>query len=320
MKLQKIIVATAIALGFTASAQANDFPVKPIKIIVPWAPGGATDVIARVLGQRLSESVGQPVVIENKAGAGGNIGTGAFVQEASDGHSLLMGTSSTNAINPSLYKTLPFNPKADFSPIILVATVPNVLVVPTNSKFKSVDELVAFAKANPGKLTVGSAGNGSSQHIAGAMLLKSAGISLTHVPYKGSGPAAADLMAGHIDLMLDTGSMNHIKGGKLKALAIASNKRIDGLPEVPTFEELGYKDMNAAAWYALYASSKTPDAQAQKLNAELNKILKQPEVKQRLTDFGAIVNGGSTKELGDFTVSETARYKVLINEAKIAIE
>lgn len=320
MKLQKIMVATAIALGFTAAAHANDFPTKPIKINVPWAPGGATDIIARVLGQKLSESVGQPVIIENKAGAGGNIGTGSFVQEATDGHSLLMGTSSTNVINPSLYKKLPFNAKTDFSPVILVATVPNVLVVPTNSKFKSVDEMVAFAKANPGKLTVGSAGNGSSQHIAAAMLLKAAGIQLTHIPYKGSGPAAADLMAGHIDLMLDTGSMNHIKGGKLKALAIASSRRIDGLPDVPTFEELGYKGMNAAAWYALYASSKTPDAQTQKLNTQLNKILQQPEVKQRLADFGAIVNGGTTKNLGDYTVSETMRYKALIEDAHISIE
>lgn len=319
-QFKQLALAAALALGAHGLAQAQSFPTKPIKIVVPWAPGGATDVIARVLGQKLGERLGQPVIVENKAGAGGNIGTAAFIREAADGHTLLMGTSSTNAINPSLYKDLPFDPVKDFTPIMLVATVPNVLVVPANSRFNSVDELVKAAKAEPGKISYGSGGNGSSQHIAAAIFTKVTGSNLMHVPYKGSGPAAADLMAGHIALMFDTGSVGHIKGQKLKALAVASSQRVPALPDVKTFEELGYKGVQAAAWYGFYAPAKTPANVADRLNKELNAVLQDAEVKKRLNDYGAIVNGGAREEFARFTSAEIERYRKIIQDAKIAIE
>ena len=319
-QFKQLALAAALALGAHGLAQAQSFPTKPIKIVVPWAPGGATDVIARVLGQKLGERLGQPVIVENKAGAGGNIGTAAFIREAADGHTLLMGTSSTNAINPSLYKDLPFDPVKDFTPIMLVATVPNVLVVPAQSKFNSVDELVKAAKAEPGKISYGSGGNGSSQHIAAAIFTKVSGSNLMHVPYKGSGPAAADLMAGHIALMFDTGSVGHIKGQKLKALAVASSQRVPALPDVKTFEDLGYKGVQAAAWYGFYAPAKTPANVADRLNKELNAVLQDAEVKKRLNDYGAIVNGGAREEFARFTSAEIERYRKIIQDAKIAIE
>ncbi|MEF9999299.1 MAG: tripartite tricarboxylate transporter substrate binding protein [Comamonas sp.] len=319
-QFKPLALAAALALGAHGLAQAQNFPTKPIKIVVPWAPGGATDVIARVLGQKLGERLGQPVIVENKAGAGGNIGTAAFIREAADGHTLLMGTSSTNAINPSLYKDLPFDPVKDFTPIMLVATVPNVLVVPAHSRFNSVDELVKAAKAEPGKISYGSGGNGSSQHIAAAIFTKVTGSNLMHVPYKGSGPAAADLMAGHIALMFDTGSVGHIKGQKLKALAVASSQRVPALPDVKTFEELGYKGVQAAAWYGFYAPAKTPANVADRLNKELNAVLQDAEVKKRLNDYGAIVNGGAREEFARFTGAEIERYRKIIQDAKIAIE
>ena len=319
-KLKLLALGAALVLGANGMAWAQNFPTKPIKIVVPWAPGGATDVIARVIGQKLSERLGKPVIVENKAGAGGNIGTASFIKEVADGHTLLMGTSSTNAINPSLYKDLPFDPVKDFTPLMLVATVPNVLAVPISSKYQSVDDLVKAAKAEPGKIPYGSAGNGSSQHIAAAIFTKVAGINLMHVPYKGSGPAAGDLMAGHIELMLDTGSVGHIKGQKLKPLAVASSQRVPALPDVKTFEELGYKGVQAAAWYGFYAPAKTPENVAERLNKELNAIVQDTDVKQRLSDYGAIVNGGSKEEFARFTSAEIERYRKIIQDAKIAIE
>lgn len=315
-----VALGAVLVLGSQGLALAQNFPSKPVKIVVPWAPGGATDVIARVLGQKLGERLGQPVIVENKAGAGGNIGTASFIREAADGHTLLMGTSSTNAINPSLYRSLPFDPVKDFTPIMLVATVPNVLVVATQSPYQSVEDIVKAAKAEPGKVSYGSGGNGSSQHIAAAIFSQVTGSSLMHVPYKGSGPAAADLMAGHVALMFDTGSMAHIKGHKLKALAVASSQRVPALPEVKTFEELGYKGVQAAAWYGFYAPAKTPESVADRLNKELNAVLQDPEVKKRLSDYGAIVNGGSREEFTRFTRAEIDRYRKTIQDAKISIE
>ena len=319
-QLKGVALAAALAFAAPGMALAQDFPSKPVKIVVPWAPGGATDVIARVLGQKLGERLGQPVIVENKAGAGGNIGTASFIREVADGYTLLMGTSSTNAVNPGLYKSLPFDPVKDFTPIVLVATVPNVLVVSANSKYQSVDDIVKAAKAEPGKISYGSGGNGSSQHIAASVFSKATGSQLMHVPYKGSGPAAADLMAGHVALMFDTGSMAHIKGHKLKPLAVAWSQRVPALPDVKTLEELGYKGVQASAWYGFYAPAKTPAAAADRLNQELNAVLQDPEVKKRLNDYGAIVNGGTREEFARFTSAEIDRYRRIIQDARISIE
>ncbi|THT96398.1 tripartite tricarboxylate transporter substrate binding protein [Lampropedia puyangensis] len=304
----------------TAFADTSSYPSKPIKITVPWAPGGATDVITRLLGQHIATELGQPVVVDNKPGAGGNIGTGAFVRERPDGYSLLMATSSTNAINPNLYKTLPFKPVKDFAPVAQVATVPNILVVPKDSPFKSVADIVQAAKNKPGTLSYGSAGNGSSQHLAGSMFIKATGVEVTHIPYRGSGPAAADLIAGHLDFMLDTGSMPHIKSGSLKALAVAAAQRLPGLPDVPTFEELGYKDFEAAAWYGIAAPAGTPAEIVEKLNTAINNALKDDNIKGRLQDFGAVVAGGSVQSFEDFFVSEIDRFAILVKESGATVE
>ncbi len=308
------------ALAFTPLAHAADYPEKPIKLVVPWAPGGATDVIARVIGQRIGQELGQSVVVDNKPGAGGNIGTATFVREKADGYTLLMGTSSTNAVNPSLYSRLPFDAKKDFAPITLIATVPNILVVPAASPYKSLNDLLKAAKEQPGKLTYGSAGNGSSQHLAGSMLMKATGLKLIHVPYKGSGPAASDLMAGHLNVMLDTGSMPHIKSGTLRALAVASQKRLPALPDVPTFAELGIPNFNASAWYGIMAPAGTPEPIVDELNVTINKILKEPEVIKRLHDFGAVVEGGTPQEFKAFAVSEIDRYNKIVKDSGATIE
>lgn len=306
--------------AFAPQALAADYPDRPIKLVVPWSPGGATDVIARVIGQHLGQALGQPVVVDNRPGAGGNIGTAAFVREKADGYTLLMGTSSTNAVNPSLYSRLPFDPVKDFEPVIHIATVPNILVVPAASPFKTLDDVIRAAKAAPGKINYGSAGNGSSQHLAGSMLVKATGLQLIHVPYKGSGPAAADLMAGHLDLMIDTGSMPHIKSGTLRALAVAAPRRLPTLPSVPTFAEQGIKGFEASAWYGIMAPAGTPTAIVQRLNTEINAILKTPEVAQRLEDFGAVVNGGTPQAFKAFTVSEIERYRQIVRDSGAAID
>ena len=318
----RLMLAAMVASGALVGAPvfASDYPQKPIKLVVPWAPGGATDVIARVIGQRIGQELGQSVVVDNKPGAGGNIGTAGFVREKADGYALLMGTSSTNAVNPSLYSRLPFDARKDFAPIVLIATVPNILVVPASSSFKKLDDVLGAAKQNPGKLTYGSAGNGSSQHLAGSMLMKSTGLKLNHVPYKGSGPAASDLIAGHLDIMLDTGSMPHIKSGNLRALAVASQKRIPALPEIPTFAELGIPNFNASAWYGIMAPAGTPEPVIAKLNATINKILKEPEVVKRLHDFGAVVEGGTAQEFKAFSASEIDRYAKIVKDSGASVE
>jgi len=302
----------AVALSMVAINTYAAYPDKSIKFLVPWPPGGATDQVARLLVQPLSKELGVSVFVENKGGAGGNIGTQAFVQEKPDGYSILMATSSTNAAGPHLFTNQGFDASKDFTPIILVCTIPNVMVVPTSSPWNSLKDLMNDAKQNPGKFTYGSAGIGASQHLAGAQFKTVTGLDIRHVPYKGSGPAALDLMAGHIDMMLDTGSLNNIKGGKLKALAVASDKRIPELPNVPTLKESGVP-MVANAWYGVMLPAHAPKDIAEKLNAAFNKVLKDPEVRKSLQAIGAQVDGGSVAEFTKFSQSEIKRYEGIVN-------
>jgi len=302
----------AVALSMVAINTYAAYPDKSIKFLVPWPPGGATDQVARLLVQPLSKELGVSVFVENKGGAGGNIGTQAFVQEKPDGYSILMATSSTNAAGPHLFTNQGFDASKDFTPVILVCTIPNVMVVPTSSPWNSLKDLMNDAKQNPGKFTYGSAGIGASQHLAGAQFKTVTGLDIRHVPYKGSGPAALDLMAGHIDMMLDTGSLNNIKGGKLKALAVASDKRIPELPNVPTLKESGVP-MVANAWYGVMLPAHAPKDIAEKLNAAFNKVLKDPEVRKSLQAIGAQVDGGSVAEFTKFSQSEIKRYEGIVN-------
>jgi tripartite-type tricarboxylate transporter receptor subunit TctC len=287
------------------------YPDKSIKFLVPWPPGGATDQVARILVQPLTKELGVSVFVENKGGAGGNIGTQAFLQDKPDGYSILMATSSTNAAGPHLFANQGFDPSKDFTPVVLVCTIPNIMVVPASSPWNSLKDLMSDAKQNPGKFTYGSAGIGASQHLAGAQFKTVTGLDIRHVPYKGSGPAAVDLMAGHIDMMMDTGSMANIKGGKLKALGVASEKRLPELPNVPTMKEAG-APMVANAWYGVMLPAGASKDVADKLNAAFNKVLKDPEVRKHLQAIGAQVDGGSVADFAKFSQSEIKRYEGIV--------
>jgi tripartite-type tricarboxylate transporter receptor subunit TctC len=303
----------ALAL-FSGLAMADTYPSKPIRFVVPWPAGGATDQVARILAQPLSQAMGVPVVVDNKGGAGGNIGTQAFVHDSADGHSILLATSSTNAAGPYLFAKQGFDPAKDFTPVILLVSIPNVMVVPAKSPWRSIKDIVAAAKQSPGKHTYGSAGIGSSQHLAGAQFKKTAAIDIVHVPYKGSGPAASDLMAGHIDMMIDTGSLGSIKGGTLRALAVASDKRLPALPEVPTFKEAGVP-MIASAWYGVMLPANAPADVVARLNKEFDTLLKNPDIRARLQGIGAELGGGSSDSFAKFSLSEIKRYESIVRDS-----
>jgi tripartite-type tricarboxylate transporter receptor subunit TctC len=307
---------TSLALSLFSVAALAAWPLdnRPVKILVPWPTGGATDQVGRMLAQPLSQALGVPVVVENKAGAGGVLGTQWFVKEKADGHTILLATSSTNAAASHLYAKLGFDPVNDFTPVVSLCEIPNVMVVPSRSPWTSLKELVASAKKEPGKYTYGSAGIGGSQHLAGAQFKTAASVDVHHVPYKGSGPAAQDLIAGHIDMMIDTGSLGSIRGGLLRPLAVASEKRLPALPDVPTFKEAG-TPMLASAWYGLMLPANAPTDAVVRLNAEVNKILRNPEIIAKLTAMGAIVMGGTSQEFARFAVAEIKRYEGIVKES-----
>ena len=292
-------------------AAAQNYPDKPIRLIVPWPAGGATDQVARILSQPLAQALGVGVIIDNKGGAGGNIGTQAFVREKADGYTLVLATSSTNAAGPHLFAKQGFDPIKDFTPVVLLCSIPNVMVVPTKSPWKNIKDILAAAKQKPGTYTYGSAGIGSSQHLAGAQFKTAAGIDINHIAYKGSGPAAADLLAGHIDMMIDTGSIGNIKGGLLRPLAVASKTRLPALPDVPTFAEAG-TPMQASAWYGIMLPANAPPEVVARLNKEFNILLQNPDIRSRLQAIGAEVGGGSAESFTKFSVAEIKNYEQIV--------
>jgi tripartite-type tricarboxylate transporter receptor subunit TctC len=291
-------------------------------MVVPFAAGGTTDNLARLIGQKLSESLQQPVVIDNRAGAGGNIGSDVVAKAPPDGYTLVMGAVGTHAINASLYKKMPYDPVKDFEPVVLVATVPNVLVVPVSLPVNSVQELIAYGKKNPDKLNFASAGNGTSIHLSGELFKSMTGLSITHVPYKGSAPAVAGLLGAEVQMMFDNlpSSMPHIKGGKFKALAVTSAKRSSALPNVPTVAEAGVPGYEATSWFGILAPAGTPKTIVAQLNAEVVKILAQPAIKARLLEQGAEPAGGSPEDFAALIKREIPKWAKVVKDSGAAVD
>lgn len=322
---QWIIGATATAvamlLGQSAMAQGK-FPERTITIVVPSAPGGSTDFTARLIAEPLSRALGQPVVVENKAGASGNIGNQQVAKAKPDGYTLLLAYSGYQVGNPHLFKKAGWDPIKDFAPVAMLTRAPQVVAARGNLPVNNLRELVAFAKANPDKLNYASSGNGSIQHIAGELFKQMTGTSLTHVPYKGAGPAVQDLLGGQVDLFFTTPAsvVSHIKADKLKGLAVTSNARLSSLPQVPTTRESELKDFTLDSWFALYAPAGTPNEVVQQLNNEIVKILASPDVKKKAEDAGTMVEHMGPAQLGEYTRKELAYWGRVIQDAKISAD
>jgi tripartite-type tricarboxylate transporter receptor subunit TctC len=303
------------------SAFAQTYPVRPIRMIVAYPPGGGTDIVGRMMGQRLGENLGQTVVVDNRGGATGNIGTEIAAHATADGYTLLMGNVAPNAINVSLFKKLPFDPVKDFAPVSLVAVTPNILVVQPSSPVKTVKDLIALAKSKPGTLNFPSAGVGSSSHLAGEMLKSMAGIDMVHVPYKGGGPALVALLSGQVQLMFATlpAAMPHVKSGKLRPVAVTTSHRSQALPELPTIAESGVAGYEAATWYGLLAPAGTPKAIVDRLHAEIVKIL-ATDTRQRLAAQGFEPAGTTPAEFAGYIKSEIVKWGKVIKAAGIRPE
>lgn len=326
MKFPRRLALAAAALAFALPALAQSpWPTgKPIRIVVPFPAGGPTDITARVIGQALSESLKTPVVVDNKAGAHGFIGVTEAARAPADGHTLMMASIGTMAINPKLHEKIPYDANKDFAPVSLVVTVPIVVVAnPAVLPVKTIPEFVAYLRAHPGKVNFASAGNGGSSHLVPEYFKFRTGTFMTHIPYKGSGPAVADLVGGQVQVMFDTllTSTPHVKSGKLRMLAVTTAQRLPDYPEVPTIAEaLGLKDFEASSWYALYAPGGTPPELVKRLSAEVDAALKKPAVARRLIELGAVPVGGPPEKLAAFQQAEQKKWGEVIQRARIKAE
>jgi tripartite-type tricarboxylate transporter receptor subunit TctC len=314
-----VLALAALAATSSPVAAQEAWPSKPITYVVPFAPGGNTDTLARIIGQKLSTSLGQPVVVENKPGAGGNIGSEFVAKAKPDGYTILGGTISSHAINPSVYPKMPYDAVASFEPVILIGSGPLVLATGVATPYKTVQDVIAAAKAKPGSLSFASAGNGTSPHLAGELFKIATSTDLTHVPYKGSGPALTDVIAGNVPLIFDTVLVTggQIKAGKLRPIAVAAPKRIASLPNVPTFAELGVPGFEVSSWQAVFAPAGTPKPIVQRLNAEIAKAINMPDVQARLADLGIDPAAGPPEQLGDYQKSEIAKWAKVVKAANI---
>lgn len=308
------VVAVSICSFITLANASEAFPTRPIKFVVPYAAGGATDTTARLISKELTALLGQPVIVENKAGAGGNIGTDYVAKSAPDGYTMLLAYTGPMAINPSLYDTLPFKPKQDFAPVTLLAQAPQILGVHPSIPVKTVDELIAYAKANPDKLFFGSSGNGGADHLAGELFKMRTGANITHVPYKGGAPALADLVAGRTQMQFMTipASIGHIQSGRIRPLAILNKERYPLFPDIPTISEAGVKDYDINNWYGVVVAAGTPPAIVNKLNVALIKALQSNEVQSRFGGLGLIPLSNSPEAFKVFIDKESERWAEII--------
>ncbi len=313
--------ALLVCLPLIAGAQADAYPAKAVRIVVPFPPGGATDAAARLVATKMSEKWGQPVVIDNKAGAGGNVGSDIVAKSAPDGYTLVMGVTGSHAINTSLYSKMPYDALTDFMPISQVAVVPNVLVVHPSVPANNLAELMALAKREPGKLNYASLGNGTAAHLGMEMLKTAAGADITHVPYKGSAPAVSDLLGGQVQMMVDglPSALPHIKAGKLRAIALTSLHRAPSLPDLPTVAET-YPGFYADAWSGLFAPKGTPQPIVDKLSAEVQRILRLPDVRDKLVALGAEPVGSTQGEFAAHVKREINKWALVVKSSGAKVD
>jgi tripartite-type tricarboxylate transporter receptor subunit TctC len=323
MRKTLIAALTGLALFAAAvpSAHAQSWPSRGIRIIVPFAPGGSTDVFARLIGERLQTTLGQPVVVDNRAGAGGNIGADAVAKAPPDGYTLLMATTGVMAINNAMYKNLSYDAEKDLKPVIYIASITNVLIVPADSPLKSVPDVIAAAKAAPGKLSFASSGSGSSTHISAELFRLMTGTELLHIPYKGSGAAMPDLISGRVSMMFENmpGVVGYIKAGKVKVLAVTGAQRTPALPDVKTVAESGVPGYESLSWSGIAAPAGTPPEVVARLNREINTILANPEMKQKLAEQGADAVGGTPEAFSAHIARERQKWSKVVRDAAIVV-
>ena len=314
-----LLAASLLSLPVQAAAA---FPNKPIRIIVAYTPAGTTDILARAIGQKMSETWGQPVIIDNRAGAAGNIGTEVAARATPDGHTLLMGTAGTHGINVSLYRKLSWHPVNDFAPVSLSAMVPNIMVVNNALPVKNVREFVAYAKANPGKLSYGSPGNGSTAHLSMELFKSMTGSTIVHIPYKGSAGVLTDIMGGQIAVTIDNMPpyIPQVKAGKIRALAVSTGKRSSAMPDLPTIAEAGVPGYEAGAWFGLLAPAGTPKPIVAQLSAESARIIKLPDVSKRVSELGADPVGSTPEQFAELIKTEIAKWAKVIKDANVELQ
>lgn len=320
--MRAAVAALGIFALLTPVRAEQSYPSRPITLVVPVPPGGAADFIARLVGAKLSDALGQPVVISNRAGASGIIASDSVAKAAPDGYTLLLNSITTHGIGPHLYAHLPYDPVKDFTPIILVANLPLIMTINTKHAEKSVQEVVAYAKAHPRTLSFASSGNGGAPHLAGALFQEVTGTTMLHVPYRGSGPAVVDVAAGRVDIMFDAvpSLLSMIQAGKLRPLAAASAARNPVVPDVPTFDELGIKGMEVSLWYGLEGPANLPNPILQRLNGEMAKILSTEDIKTDFAKQGAVPQPGSPADFAAFMRDESARWGEVVRTNDIKIE
>lgn len=316
----RLLLATLLSL--TALDAAAQYPAKPIHIVVPSAPGDGSDLTARLISDQLSQALGQPVIVENKLGAGGVVGTEYAARQPADGYTLIMANAGSHSINAALYSKLSYDPAKDFTPVALVSVSPNMLTVNPSLPVKSVGEFIAYAKANPGVINYASGGNGSSAHLSAELFKTMSGIKMNHIPYKGSTPALTDLIGGQVQVMIGNlpPMLPHVKGGKLRALAVTTTKRYPGLPDVPTVAESGLAGFETVAWFGLFAPAGTPKEIVARLNREVNTIIARPDVREKLLAMGMEPSPGTPEEYGARQASDIAKWKKVVAESGARID
>ncbi len=322
MQRRHLLLAAAAPFAAPFAARAQAWPAKPIRYVVPFAAGGTTDVLARLVGPRLGAALGQTLVVDNKAGAGGVLGADAVAKSPPDGYTLLGSTIATQAINPALNPKIAYNAAKDFVPVTMIGATSNCVVVPAASPFRTIQELIAHARRNPGKLSFSSAGTGTSQHMGGELLKQMAGTFIVHIPYRGSGPAVQDVIAGQVDFGIDTlvATAPHIKSGALRALAVTAGKRVKGFDSIPTLAESGVPGYDVVSWQTVHAPAGTPREIVQRLQGEIAKILQQPDIRQRLDLLGLEPSGMTSEALAAFEAKEREKWARVVKAGGIKIE